>query len=160
MNSFGKLVATIYAAGARLVVVDRSLGIDGDLPKDLRKEVRRHREELLEAFTGDPLAYPGYDARNALYQQALSYVDREILEHYGEHEQDQQGVWRVVPCLESEAAKERATKVLCKESVADALNRAWTGGDFEEFRKALKRYVRAGLDAAEGKIPAGEVALR
>ena len=49
-----------------------------------------------------------------------------------------------------------AIDTLCRQDVADPLNAAWCGGDFGEFRAALREYVRVGLHAARSKDRGGK----
>ena len=52
-----------------------TVGLEGDPPAtDLQRD-RGEQESLLEALTGDPLDGPGYEARNALYKEALRWLD-------------------------------------------------------------------------------------
>ena len=78
MNEVGAVFSEVYAAGARLVVLDGGLAVDGKIPDALRKKVRAHREGLLEALVGDPLEGVGWEARTALYRQALRWLDGEV----------------------------------------------------------------------------------
>lgn len=124
------LVTAIYANGAELLVDGKRVGIKGNPPQFIYNEIEESKRELLEALTGDPLSGPGWEARSALYSQALRYLD-DLIERDG-------------------LDKEAATRALCREAVADKLNKAWLSGDFEEFRRVLKDYVRTGLRAARG----------
>jgi hypothetical protein len=76
-------------------------------------------------LTGDPLSGVGWEGRSALYKQALHWLDQKT----------------------PEQAKERVTDALCRQYVVDRLNKAWCDGDFEEFREALRAYIRVGLRA-------------
>jgi len=135
MNEVGTVVSEVYAAGASLVVLDGGLAVDGEIPNELTERVRAHKDELLEALVGDPLEGFGWEARTALYRQALRWLDGEV-EKIGP-----EGTLRA----------RAAVDALCQRQVADRLNRAWCGGDFEEFRAALRTYVKAGLHAARDK---------
>jgi hypothetical protein len=53
-----------------------------------------------------------------------------------------------------------ATEALCRQDVADRLNAAWCDGNFEEFRAALRVYVKAGLDASKSKTTGKKVKVR
>jgi hypothetical protein len=140
MNGVGAVVCEVYAAGARLAVLDDALAVDGEIPDELREKVRAHKDELLEALVGDPLEGFGWEARTALYRQALRWLDGE-LEKMGS---------------EDSVRARAATAVLCEQEVADPLNAAWCGGDFEGFRAALRTYVGAGLQAARSKDKGGK----
>ncbi len=133
MNGIGAVVCEVYAAGASLVVLDGGLAVDGEIPNELTERVRAHRDELLEALVGDPLEGFGWEARTALYRQALRWLDGEVE--------------KMAPKDPTRARA--AIDALCRQDVADPLNAAWCGGDFEEFRAALRMYVRAGLHAAK-----------
>lgn len=135
MNEVGELVSEVYAAGARLVVLDSGLAVDGEIPDTLKEHIRLHRDELLEALVGDPLEGFGWEARTALYRQALRWLDAEV-EKLGS---------------KGTPSEQAAIDTLCRQDVADALNAAWCGGDFEEFRAALREYVKVGLHAARSK---------
>jgi hypothetical protein len=135
MNEVGAVVSEVYAAGASLVVLDGGLAIDGEIPDALKEKIRAHREELLEALVGDPLEGPGWEARTTLYRSALQWLDEEV-EKMG---------------LEGASGARAAIDALCIQGVADPLNAAWCGGDFEGFRAALREYVRVGLHAAKSK---------
>src|SRR5215211_2172690 len=135
MKGVGELVSEVYAAGARLMVLDGRLAVDGAVPDELREKIRAQREELLEALVGDPLEGPGWEARTALYRSALRWLDTEI-EKMG---------------LEGTPRTRAAADALCREDVADPLNASWCGGDFQKFRAALREYVRVGLHAAKMK---------
>ena len=140
MKEVGELVSKIYASGARLVVLDGGLALDGEISDALKEKVRAHRGELLDALVGDPLEGPGWEARRALYRQALRWLDAEV-EKMG-------------PKVPTRARA--AIDALCRQDVADPLNAVWCGGDFGEFRAALRLYVRAGLDAAKGRGQGGK----
>jgi hypothetical protein len=135
MNEIGAVVCEVYAAGANLIVLDGGLAVDGEIPNELTERVRAHKDELLEALVGDPLEGHGWEARAALYRSALQWLDEEIAKMR----------------LEGTPSKQAAIDVLCRHEVADPLNAAWCGGDFEEFRAALREYVRVGLHAAKSK---------
>jgi hypothetical protein len=135
MNEVGAVVSEVYAAGASLVVLDGGLAIDGEIPDALKEKIRAHREELLEALVGDPLEGPGWEARTTLYRSALQWLDEEV-EKMG---------------LEGASGARAAIDALCIQDVADPLNAAWCGGDFEELRAELREYVRVGLHAAKSK---------
>jgi hypothetical protein len=139
MREVGELVSKIYVSGARLVVLDGKLAVHGEIPDALKEKIHAHREELLEALVGDPLEGPGWQARTTLYRIALRWLDKEI-EKMG---------------LEGTSTTQAAIDALCQQDVADPLNAAWCGGDFEEFRAALREYVRAGLHAAKSKNQVG-----
>jgi hypothetical protein len=51
---------------------------------------------------------------------------------------------------EKEEAKVKVRAALCREDVLDSLNTARCDGSFEEFRVALRAYIRAGLRAIKG----------
>ncbi len=140
MKQAGELVSKVYASGARLIVLDGGLAVDGEIPAKLKEHVRAHREELLEALVGDPLEGPGWEARTTLYRNALRWLDEEIEK------------------VEFEGAlgERAAIDTLCCQEVAGPLNAAWCGGDFEEFRAALRKYVRAGLHAAKSEDQGGK----
>lgn len=136
MSKVGPLVASVYAAGGRLAVLEYAgknyvIAEDGEIPDGLHEAIQAVQEELLEALTGDPLQGPGWEARTALYRQALKYLDK-VVEDRG---------------LDQDAAVE----ALCRRRVDTRLGEAWRGGDFEKFREALKEYIQTGLDAARGK---------
>jgi len=135
MNEIGAVVCEVYAVGARLVVLDGGLAVDGGIPEELKEKVRAHRQVLLDAIVGDPLEKVGWEARTALFRQALRWLDREI-EKMG---------------FEGARQERTAIEVLCRQDVADSLNTAWCDGSFDEFRTALRNYVRAGLHAAKRK---------
>ncbi len=135
MKEMGELISKVYANGAKLLVLDGGLAVDGGIPEDLREEVRAHGYELLEALTADPLEGVGWDARTALYRQALRWLDGEI------KKLDPKGAGR----------KRAAIETLCHQDVADRFNTDWCDGDFDRFRVALRKYVRAGLRAARRK---------
>ena len=140
MNEVGAVVCEVYAADARLVLLDSRLTVDGEIPDELKEMVRAHKDEVLEALVGDPLEDFGWQARTALYRQALRWLD-------GEVEKMGPGV----------SARVRAiTDALCRQDVADPLNAAWCGEDFGEFRAALREYVKVGLRAARGKDQGGK----
>jgi hypothetical protein len=139
MKEVGELVSKIYASGARLVVLDGGLALDGEIPDALKEKVRAHREELLDALVGDPLEGPGWEARTALYSQALRWLDRKVQ--------------KMAP--KGTPSEQAAIATLCHQDVVEPLNAAWCGGDFEEFRAALREYVRAGLHAAKSKDQGG-----
>jgi hypothetical protein len=133
VSSFKQIVCAVYAAGAQLVVGhDGRLCIDGDVSPDLKREIRRHKNELLEMLTGDPTDGPGHEGRNALFDQAVKWMDREIKRRGLDHA--------------------RAMRLLSTEvGLYDRINEVWYEGTFEEYREALKEYVKTGLDAAKGK---------
>jgi len=135
MKEVGELVSKIYASGARLMVLDGRLAVDGEIPDALKERIHDHREEVLAALVGDPLEGPGWEARTTLYRSALQWLDEEI-EKMG---------------LEGTSGARAAIDALCIQDVADSLNAAWCGGDFEGFRAALREYVRVGLHAAKSK---------
>src|SRR5215218_2508143 len=126
MNEVGTVVSEVYAAGANLIVLDGGLAVDGEIPNELTERVRAHKDELLEALVGDPLEGFGWEARTALYRQALRWLDGEV-EKMGP---------------EAPAMVQAITDALCRQAVADPLNAAWCGGDFGEFRAALREYIR------------------
>ena len=140
MKEVGELVSKIYVSGARLMVVDGRLAVDGEIPDALKEKIRAYREELLNALVGDPLEGSGWEARTALYRQALRWLDGEV-EKMGPKDSP---VERTV------------ISALCQQDVADPLNAAWCEGDFGEFRAALREYVRAGLHAAKSKDQGGK----
>jgi hypothetical protein len=122
------LVTEIYANGAELIVEGSRLGIKGNPPQFIYNEVEENKKKLLEALTGDPLLGPGWEVRTALYKEALRWLDERT----------------------PEEARDRVTAALCRQSTTEALNTIWIDGTFEEFRAALKEYVRTGLRAARG----------
>jgi hypothetical protein len=136
MKQIGELVSEVYAAGARLMVLDGRLAVDSAIPDELREKIRAHRDELLEALVGDPLEGPGWEARTALYRSALRWLDTEIEKMK----------------FEGTPSEQAAIDALCCHDVADPLNAAWCGEDFGEFRAALREYVRVGLRTARSKI--------
>ena len=138
-NEIGAVVSEVYAAGANLVVLEGGLAVDGEIPDRLRERVRAHNGGLLEALAGDPLEGSGWEARTALFRRALRWLDGEVE--------------RMVPKDPTRARA--AVDALCGQDVADALNAAWCGGDFGEFRAALREYARVGLRAARGKDRGG-----
>jgi hypothetical protein len=139
MNEIGAVVCEVYAAGANLVVLDGGLTVHGEIPDGLREKVRVHREVLLEALVGDPLEGPGWEARAALHRRALRWL-------HGEVE-------KLEP--KDPARAQAAVDALCREDVANPLEAALCGGDFGEFRAALREYVKVGLRAARGKDRGG-----
>jgi hypothetical protein len=135
MNEIGAVVCEVYAVGASLVVLDGGLAVDGEIPNELTERVRAHRDELLEVLVGDPLEGFGWEARTALYRQALRWLDGKV-EKMGP----------------KDSPMERTViSALCQQDVTDSLNAAWCGEDFEGFRAALREYVRVGLHAAKSK---------
>jgi hypothetical protein len=140
MNEVGAVVCEVYAVGANLVVLDSGLAIDGEIPDALKEKIRAHRGELLDALVGDPLEGPGWKARTTLYRQALRWLDGEV-EKMGS---------------KGTPSEQAAIDTLCRQDVADTLNVAWCGGDFGEFRAALREYVRVGLRAAKSKDRGGK----
>jgi len=140
MNEVGTVVSEVYAAGANLIVLDGRLAVDGEIPNELTERVRAHRDELLEALVGDPLEGFGWEARTALYRSALQWLDEEIAKMR----------------LEGTLRERAAIDTLCRHDVAEPLNAAWCNGDFEDFRAALRMYVRAGLHAAKSKDQGGK----
>lgn len=130
VSKIGNLITEIYANGAELLVEGSRIGIKGNPPQFIYNEVEECKKELLEALTGDPLQGPGWEARTALYREALRYLD-DLIER-------------------DELDEEATTRALCRPETADRLNEAWLSGDFEEYRAALKNYVRVGLRAARG----------
>src|SRR5687768_1335623 len=121
MKEVRELISKIYASGARLVVLDGGLALDGEIPDALKEKIRAHREELLDALVGDPLEGPGWEARTALYRQALRWLDGEV-EKMGPKDS---------------SVERTVISALCQQDVADPLNAAWCEGDFGEFRAAL-----------------------
>jgi len=140
MVKLANLVTEIYANGAELLVKDSKVGIKGKPPQFIYNEVAEpeNKQKLLEVLTGDPLAGPGWEARTALYREALSYLDH-LIKRDGLN-------------------GERATEALCQLETNDKLNKVWLDGTFDEFRAALKDYVRTGLMAARG-LPRKEVSF-
>lgn len=136
-NEVGEVVCEVYAAGAKLVVLDGGIGVEGEIADELKGKIRGRGAELLEALDGDPLRGPGWEARNALYRRALRWLDGQI---------GQMG-------FEVTLGERAATDALCRHDAADRLNRAWGAGTFDEFRAALREYVRAGLAGAKGETP-------
>jgi hypothetical protein len=128
MNKVAEVVCEVYAAGAKLVILDGGIGVDGEIPGELKEKVRVRRGGLLEALTGDPLEGLGWEVRTALYRRALRWLD----------ERTSQGV------------KEGVTKSLCCPEVVDQLNEVWCKGTFDEFRVALRAYIGAGLRPTKG----------
>jgi hypothetical protein len=139
MNEVEAVVCEVYAVGANLVVLDGGLAVDGEIPDKLKEKVRAHRDKLLEALMGDPLEGFGWEARTALYRQALRWLDEEV------EKMGPKGAPRARAAIDA----------LCQQDVADPLNVAWCGGDFEQFRAALRMYVKAGLHGAKSKDPRG-----
>src|SRR5918998_6177041 len=111
MNEVGAVVCEVYAVGASLVVLDGGLAIDGEIPDALKKKIRAHREELLDALVGDPLEGLGWEARTALFRQALRWLDEEI-EKMGS---------------KGTPSEQAAIDTLCHQDVAEPLNAAWCG---------------------------------
>lgn len=112
MNVVGEIVCAVYAAGARLVVLDGGIGVEGEVPGDLKQKIHWREAELLEALDGDPLQGPGWEARTALYRRALLWFDGQIVQMGSE------GTLR----------ERAATDALCRHDAADRLNRAWCDG--------------------------------
>ena len=139
MNEVGAVFSEVYAAGARLVVMDGGLAVDGEIPDELRERVRAHEDGLLEALVGDPLEGFGWEARTALYRQALRWLDGEV-EKMGS---------------KNPTRARAVVDALCRQDGADPLNAAWCGGDFGGFRAALRVYVKVGLHAARSKDQGG-----
>ncbi len=140
MSAVSEVVCEVYAAGARLVLLDGGIGVEGEVPNELKEKIRGRGAELLLALDGDPLQGPGWEARTALYRRALRWLDRQIvqMESAGTH-------------------KERAaTDALCRHDAADRLNRTWCDGTLDEFRAALREYMRAGLKAAKSRVRDGK----
>ncbi len=135
MTAVSEVVCEVYAAGARLVILDGRIGVEGEIADELKGKIRGRGAELLEALDGDPLRGPGWEARNALYRRALRWLDGQIV---------QMG-------FEGTLRECAATDALCHHDAAERLNRAWCDGTFDEFRAALREYVRAGLAAAKGE---------
>ncbi len=136
-SEVGEVVCEVYTAGAKLVALDNGIGVDGEIPGELKGRVRAHRGELLEALVGDPLVGPGWEARAALYHRALEWLGGEI------EKLAPGGTFR----------ENAAAKALCRQDVADRLNGAWCDGNFDRFRAALRGYARAGLRAAKYEEP-------
>jgi hypothetical protein len=112
MNEVGVVVCEVYAAGARLVVLDGGLAVDGEVPDGLKEKIRAHKGELMESLVGDPLGGLSWEARTALYQSALQWLDGEI---------EKMGL--------SDTIRERAAiDALCQQEVADPLNAAVEDG--------------------------------
>ena len=137
------IVTEVYANGGSLVVSadGKRIGLKaepGGAANRLYREIKENKQKLLEVLTGDPLAGPGWEARTALFREALRYLDS-LIERDGLN-------------------GERATKALCQQEPNDKLNKAWVDGTFDEFRAALKDYVRTGLMAARG-LPRKEVSF-
>jgi hypothetical protein len=140
MVGLANLITQIYANKAELVTENGMLGLKGPkgLPQFIYDEVHEMKDELLEAITADP-AQPdslGWSSRMALYRHALRHLEYVI----GRDGLD----------------IERACEVLCPPSVAaEKLNEALLGGEFKEFRAALKEYIHAALKAggAQPRIP-------
>lgn len=122
------LITEIYANGAELLVEGSMLGIKGNPPQRIYNEVEEHKRELLEALTGDPLSGEGWQIRLALAKQADTWL------------------FEMIP----EEAEERVTRALERNSTIDPFSEVWANGTFEEFRAALKEYIRTGLMAAKG----------
>jgi hypothetical protein len=126
----GELVADLYSSGARLVVSEegKRVGVIGNVWSGMEEPLKANKGKLLEMLTGDPLSGAGWEGRTALYKQALLWLDEETPDEEG---------------------KERVTAALCRQEVIDGLNEAWAkpGGTFEEFRTALREYIRVGLRA-------------
>jgi hypothetical protein len=134
----GEVAAAVYAHGGRLVALENGqIGIEGDLPKDLRKHVRKRVHELYQAVYGDLMSGPGWEVTVALEKQAVAYLYTLIEKRFAAEGP-----------LALSAARERAMAALCRSTNIDRLNAAWVDGTFEEFRTALKEYVGAGWKAA------------
>ena len=125
MNEIKEVVCEVYAAGAKLVVLDGGIGVDGQIPGELKEKVRIHRGGLLVALTGDPLEGLAWDVRTALHLQALRWLDERT----------------------SKGVKKGVTEALCCPEVVEQLNEVWCKGTFDEFRLALREYVGVGLRA-------------
>src|SRR5215204_2055429 len=115
MVKLANLVTEIYANGAELLVEGSRLGIKGNPPQRIYNEVEEHKKELLEALRGDPLSGPGREIREALFREALRWIDRQ-----------------------APAEVRKVTKALCHPSTVEHLNNVWIDGTFDEFRAALK----------------------
>ncbi len=139
-NEVGEIVCEVYAAGAKLVVLDGGIGVEGEVPNELKEKIRGRGAELLLALDGDPLQGPGWEARTALYRRALRWLDGQI---------GQMG-------FEGTQKERAAADALCRHDAADRLNRAWCEGTFDEFRAALREYARAGLKVAKSKARDGK----
>ena len=122
MNGVGAVVSEVYAAGANLKVLDGGLAVGGEIPNELKQRVRAHRNELLEALVGDPLEGFGWEARTALYRQALRWLDGEVE--------------KVGP--KGAPGARAAIDALCRQDVADPLNAAWCDGNFERSPRIRK----------------------
>jgi hypothetical protein len=140
MKEVAELVSEIYASGARLVVLGGGLALEGEISDALKEMVSAHKEELLEALVGDPLEGLGWEARTALHRRALRWLDGEV-EKLG-------------PKYPTRARA--AVDAMCRQDVADPLEAALCGGDFGEFRAALRKYAKVGLRAARGKDRVGK----
>ncbi len=77
-NEVGEIVCEVYAAGARLVVLDGGIGLEGEVPNELKEKIRGRGADLLLVLDGDPLQDPGWEARTALYRRALRWLDGQI----------------------------------------------------------------------------------
>jgi hypothetical protein len=126
-GNLGALVASLYSAGVQLALSDdgKRVGVIGDAEPRMEETLKANKEKLLEMLTGDPLSGVGWEGRNALYKQALHWLDQKT----------------------PEQAKARVTDALCRQYVVDRLNKAWCDGGFEEFREALRAYIGAGIRA-------------
>lgn len=133
-TDFQKAVQEVYAAGATLYVDTLGkISVDGEIPKETKKYIRGNKEQIRLMLTGDPLIGFGWEGRTALFDQALRWLD-EKTKTMGEDAYD-----RAVGALTS------------RVSVYDRLNEGWRNPDIEVFRRALRDYVRVGLDAAKEK---------
>ncbi len=124
-KNLGALVASLYSAGVQLVVSEdgKRVGAVGDMGPGMEEILKANKEKLLEMLTGDSLSGAGWEARTALYRQALRWLDERT----------------------PEEAKENVTAALCRQEVVDRFNEVWCDGSFEEFRAALKEHIGAGL---------------
>jgi hypothetical protein len=129
-KDLGTLVVGLYSAGVQLAVSDdgKRVGVVGDVEPGMEETLKVNKEKLLEMLTGDPLCGAGWEGRSALFKQALLWLDQRT----------------------PKEAKEAVTEALCCLAVADHFSEVWCGGSFEEFRTALREYVRAGLRMMKG----------
>lgn len=65
-----ELMQEVADCGARLVVQNNRLGIQGELPEDLKAKIREHRGELVRELTWDQ------ERAYTMLREALEYLDR------------------------------------------------------------------------------------
>jgi hypothetical protein len=143
LTRFQELVQTIYANGWDIELVDdcyamvideegRNIHTSPTVSIAMKQRIMKSQAELHEMLTGDPMDGYGYEGRDALFQQAMKFADRAVKKKYGKE------------------GFERAEKVMCSTHEMDRLREAWAG-DFETYRKGLKEFVKAGIEAAAGR---------